>query len=70
MTGMSGLTVGGGFSSSLTNPGSLANLEILKIHTVYATYAVGGLTVGYQWSEADLGTFNRCNNNTITMVMV
>ena len=24
--------------------------------TVYATYAVGGLTLGYQWSEADLGT--------------
>ena len=28
----------------------------LKIQTIYATYAVGGLTVGYQWSEADLGT--------------
>jgi outer membrane protein OmpU len=23
---------------------------------VYATYAIGGFTVGYQWSEADLGT--------------
>jgi hypothetical protein len=23
---------------------------------VYATYAIGGFTAGYQWSEADLGT--------------
>ena len=23
---------------------------------MYATYAIGGFTVGYQWSEADLGT--------------
>jgi len=53
VTGMSGLTVGAGYAKTdnpLTGQGDITDT------TVYATYAVGGLTVGYQWSEADLGT--------------
>ena len=53
MTGMSGLTIGGGFSNA-DNP--LNGQGDIEDTTIYATYAVGGLTVGYQWSEADLGT--------------
>ena len=53
VTGMAGLTVGGGISSA-ENP--LKGQGDIEDTTVYATYAVGGLTVGYQWSEADLGT--------------
>jgi hypothetical protein len=53
MTGMAGLTVGGGISHA-DNP-KIGQGDI-EDTTVYATYAVGGLTVGYQWSEADLGT--------------
>ena len=30
--------------------------EILKTQLYTLTYAIGGLTLGYQWSEADLGT--------------
>ena len=52
ITGMPGLTIGGGYAqfdrTSASGDASDA--------TVYATYAMGGLTVGYQWSEADLGT--------------
>jgi outer membrane protein OmpU len=53
MTGMAGLTIGGGFSNA-DNP--LDGQGDIEDTTVYATYAMGGLTVGYQWSEADLGT--------------
>ena len=53
ITGMSGLTIGGGFAS-IDNPKE--GQGDIEDTTVYATYAVGGLTVGYQWSEADLGT--------------
>ena len=53
MTGMAGLTVGGGISHA-DNP--LNGQGDIEDTTIYATYAVGGLTVGYQWSEADLGT--------------
>ena len=52
-TGMSGLTIGGGFSSTDNEKSGQGDIEDT---TVYATYAMGGLTVGYQWSEADLGT--------------
>ena len=52
ITGMPGLTIGGGYAqfdrTSASGDASDA--------TVYATYAMGGLTVGYQWSEEDLGT--------------
>jgi hypothetical protein len=50
ITGMSGLTVGGGMSNRDVPAGDIEE------QTVYATYAVAGLTVGYQWSEEDLGT--------------
>jgi outer membrane protein OmpU len=50
ITGMSGLTVGGGMSNRDVPAGDIEE------QTLYATYAVGGLTVGYQWSEEDLGT--------------
>jgi len=52
VTGMAGLTLGGGISHA-DNP--LNGQGAIEDSTVYATYAVGGLTVGYQWSEADLG---------------
>jgi hypothetical protein len=50
ITGMSGLTVGGGMSNRDVPAGDIEE------QTLYATYAVGGLTLGYQWSEEDLGT--------------
>jgi len=53
ITGMAGLTIGGGFAS-IDNPKS--GQGDIEDQTVYATYAVGGFTLGYQWSEADLGT--------------
>jgi hypothetical protein len=52
VTGMAGLTVGAGYSK-------VDNVQIsgdVEDQTIYATYAIGGLTLGYQWSEADLGT--------------
>jgi outer membrane protein OmpU len=52
ITGMSGLTIGGGYSS-VDRTAAEGDIEDT---TVYATYAVGGFTLGYQWSEADLGT--------------
>jgi hypothetical protein len=54
VTGMSGLTLGGGFAS--TDQATTAGYGDAEDTTVYATYAVGGFTLGYQWSEADLGT--------------
>ena len=51
--GFEGLEVGGGISevdyNGLNRDGD--NEEA----TFYATYAIGGFTVGYQWSEEDLG---------------
>jgi outer membrane protein OmpU len=51
ITGMDGLTIGGGYETFDRTSDSDASDQ-----TVYATYAIGGFTVGYQWSEADLGT--------------
>jgi outer membrane protein OmpU len=51
ITGMDGLTIGGGYATFDRTSDSDASDQ-----TVYATYAIGGFTVGYQWSEADLGT--------------
>jgi outer membrane protein OmpU len=51
ITGMEGLTIGGGYATFDRTSDSDASDQ-----TVYATYAIGGFTVGYQWSEADLGT--------------
>ena len=53
VTGMAGLKIGGGFSSTENPKTGQGDIEDT---TVYATYAIGGLTLGYQWSEADLGT--------------
>merc|ERR1711981_1031978 len=49
---MPGLTIGGGYAEFDRTAASGDASDT----TVYATYAIGGLTVGYQWSEADLGT--------------
>ena len=54
VTGLSGFTIGGGFAS-INNTATSGEGDIEDV-TIYATYAVGGLTLGYQWSEADLGT--------------
>jgi hypothetical protein len=53
VTGVSGFTIGGGISSA-ENP--LSGQGDIEDSTIYASYAIGGLTLGYQWSEADLGT--------------
>ena len=53
ITGMAGLTIGAGYGTFDQNQSGLSDA---KDTTVYATYAIGGFTVGYQWSEADLGT--------------
>tara|TARA_Y100000310_G_scaffold217697_1_gene218768 strand:- start:2454 stop:3455 length:1002 start_codon:yes stop_codon:yes gene_type:complete len=53
MTGMSGLEIGGGISEVDYN--SLNRDGDREEWTAYATYAVGGFTLGYQWSEEDLG---------------
>ena len=52
ITGMAGLEVGGGYSK-VDRTSADGDIED---QTIYATYAVGGFTLGYQWSEADLGT--------------
>jgi outer membrane protein OmpU len=53
MTGMSGLTLYGGISNIESTP--INNDGDHEEQTVAATYAVGGFTLGYQWSEEDLG---------------
>jgi len=53
ITGMSGLTIGAGISE--VNDEGLNNDGDRQENTIYATYAIGGFTLGYQWSEADLG---------------
>ena len=52
ITGFPGLEIGAGYSA-FDRTAASGDAEDT---TVYATYAVGGLTLGYQWSEADLGT--------------
>jgi hypothetical protein len=52
ITGMEGLTIGGGYAQ-FDRTAAEGDADDT---TVYATYAIGGFTVGYQWSEADLGT--------------
>ena len=53
VTGMTGLNVYGGMSNVASE--GLNNDGDREEQTVGATYAVGGFTVGYQWSEEDLG---------------
>jgi hypothetical protein len=52
ITGMEGLEIGAGYSS-FDRTSAEGDAEDT---TIYATYAIGGFTMGYQWSEADLGT--------------
>jgi outer membrane protein OmpU len=52
VTGMSGLTIYGGISD-VKNSSATDDREE---ETIGVKYAMGGLTVGYQWSEEDLGT--------------
>jgi len=49
---MAGLTIGAGHSEQERTQASGDSSDT----TIYATYAIGGFTAGYQWSEADLGT--------------
>ena len=51
--GMAGLTIGGGISEVDYN--GVDRDGDREESTVYATYAIGGFTLGYQWSEEDLG---------------
>jgi len=53
VTGMTGLNVYGGLSSVASE--GLNNDGDRDEQTFGATYAMGGFTVGYQWSEEDLG---------------
>jgi hypothetical protein len=53
VTGMSGLTLYGGISN-IESEGANNDGDHDE-QTIAATYAVGGFTLGYQWSEEDLG---------------
>jgi hypothetical protein len=53
ITGMAGLTIGAGISEVEDN--GLNDDGDREEQTIYATYAIGGFTLGYQWSEEDLG---------------
>jgi len=53
ITGMTGLSIGAGISE--VEEDGLNNDGDHEEQTMYATYAVGGFTLGYQWSEEDLG---------------
>jgi len=58
MTGMSGLTLYGGLAKielDHANGGSANHDGDQEDMTFAANYAVGSFTVGYQWSESDLG---------------
>jgi len=56
VTGMSGLTLTAGISE-IDQDSNYASMDGDQEETTWAiTYAVGSFTVGYQWSEEDLGT--------------
>jgi outer membrane protein OmpU len=54
--GIAGLTVNAGMSQVEQDNGSSTIAGDLEEQTVAVTYAAGGFTLGYQWSEQDLGT--------------
>ncbi len=56
VTGMAGLTLQGGLSSIEKDTNSSGVAGDRDEQTVAVTYAAGSFTVGYQWSEQDLGT--------------
>jgi hypothetical protein len=53
VTGMTGLNIYGGISNVSSE--GINNDGDREESTIGVTYAVGGFTVGYQWSEEDLG---------------
>ena len=53
VTGMTGLNLYGGMSNVASE--GLNNDGDREEQTIGATYAMGGFTLGYQWSEEDLG---------------
>jgi hypothetical protein len=56
VTGMAGLTLYGGYSNVSHDLEPAENIDgDQEEMTFAATYAVGSFTVGYQWSEEDLG---------------
>jgi outer membrane protein OmpU len=56
MTGMSGMTVYGGISKREQESGLPNNVTgDIDETTLGIKYAIGGFTLGYQWSEEDLG---------------
>jgi len=55
ITGMDGLTLYGGISQIEVYQDGSAHNDDAKERTVGAKYAVGGFTVGYQWSEEENG---------------
>ena len=61
MTGMEGLTLYGGMSRIDQHQNSTAISGDIDERTVGVKYAVGGFTLGYQWSEEDTG---RASTNT------
>jgi len=56
ITGMAGLTLQGGVGSIEKDTNSANVTGDRDESTIAVTYAAGGFTVGYQWSEQDLGT--------------
>jgi len=61
MTGMEGLTLYGGIAKVDTDQNGSAYNGDVEEKTVGVKYAVGGFTLGYQWSEEDTG---RATTNT------
>ena len=61
ITGMDGLTLYGGFSRIDTDQSSTTINDDVDERTVGVKYAVGGFTLGYQWSEEQNG---RATTNT------
>jgi len=55
ITGMSGLNIYGGLAN-VASTGNSTNDGDREEETIGVTYAVGGFTLGYQWSEQDLGS--------------
>ena len=56
MLGTSGLSIGAGISQTdQDQTNTLYNGDVDE-QTFYVTYAVAGFTLGYQWSDEDLGT--------------
>ena len=61
MTGMEGLTLYGGLSRIDQHQNSTGINDDIEEKTVGVKYAVGGFTLGYQWSDEDTG---RATTNT------